>query len=231
MWQTRLVVQIKHQQKGVWVLRILIINPNSDLETNRILKTKADAFLKDNCQVDCVNVTNAPKLVSAYEDYCRSTPEMIAMVREGQTKYDAFIVACHSDPNLDVLREISTKPVVGIAESSMKFASMLGNGFAVISPSPKSISKKYALARKYHCDHLLKTIQVSASDDEQDLLVAAQKATQVAAPVDVIVLGCANYANADKYLEKELGIPVIDGLACALILASGLAAYQQYHNK
>lgn len=212
-------------------MNILVINPNSDLETNRILKAKADAFLGNAFHVDCVSVKNAPKLVSSYEDYCRSTPEMINIVREGQTKYDAFIVACHSDPNLDVLREISVKPVVGIAEASMKFASMLGNGFAVVSPSPKSISKKYALARKYHCDHLLKTIQVSASDDESDLLAAAAKAVAAAAPVDVIVLGCANYANADKYLEKELGIPVLDGLACALILASGLATYQRYHQR
>lgn len=212
------------------MLNILIINPNSDLETNRILKAKADAFSGKDCNVDCVNVKNAPKLVSSYEDYCRSTPEMIEIVREGQEKYDAFIVACHSDPNLEVLREISAKPVVGIGEASMRFATMMGNGFAVISPSPKSISKKYALARKYHCDHLLKTIQVSASDDEKDLLAAALKATKAAAPVDVIVLGCANYANADKYLERELGIPVLDGLACALILASGLAAYRKYHN-
>ena len=210
-------------------MNILIINPNSDLETNRIMQAKADAFLGNGDRADCVSVKNAPKLVSSYEDYCRSTPEMIDIVRKGQEKYDAFIVACHSDPNLDVLREISAKPVVGIAEASMKFASMLGNGFAVISPSPKSISKKYALARKYHCDHLLKTIQVSASDDEKDLLAAAIKATQAAAPVDAIVLGCANYAGADKYMEKELGIPVLDGLACALILASGLATYQKYH--
>ena len=210
-------------------MNILIINPNSDLETNRILQAKAEAFLSDGCKADCVSVKNAPKLVSSYEDYAKSTPEMVDIVRSGQEKYDAFIVACHSDPNLDLLREISAKPVVGIAEASMKFASMLGNGFAVISPSPKSISKKFALARKYHCDHLLKTIQVTNSDDEKDLLAAALRATKAASPVDVIVLGCANYAYADKYLEKELNIPVLDGLVCALILASGLANYQKYH--
>ena len=46
--------------------------------------------------------------------------------------------------------------------------------------------------------------------------------------MDVIVLGCANYANADAYVEKHLGIPVLDGVACALIVASGLVHYQTY---
>lgn len=211
-------------------MKILIINPNSDTETNKILLKKADSFFSSSNSVDCVSVKNTPKLVSSYEDYVRSTPEMIDIVKNGQEKYDAFIVACHSDPNLDVLREISKKPVIGIAEASMKFATIMGNGFAVISPSPKSISKKFALARKYHCEHLLRTIQVSDSDDEKDLLDAARRATKAALAVDVIVLGCANYATADKYIEKELGIPVLDGLACALILASGLAEYQKYHN-
>jgi allantoin racemase len=208
-------------------MRILIINPNSDTGTNKLMEKKVEAFVKGAYEVECVNVKSAPKLVSSYEDYVKSTPEMIDFVRNGGDKYDAFIVACHSDPNLDVLREITDKPVVGIAEASMKFASMMGNTFAVISPSKKSISKKLALARKYHCNDLLKTIKVSKSDNEDDLLQAAKEAIEEA-NVDVIVLGCANYTNADRYLENQLKIPVLDGVACALILASGLVAYKKY---
>jgi allantoin racemase len=208
-------------------MKILIINPNSDIETNRIMQKKANSFVNGTYEVECVNVKNAPKLVSSYEDYAKATPEMIDIVRNSGDKYDAFIVACHSDPNLDVLREITDKPVVGIAEASMKFASMQGNSFAVISPSKKSISKKFALARKYHCNDLLKIIKVSKSDNEDDLLEASRMAVEEG-NVDVIVLGCANYAGADKYIEKQLGIPVLDGVACALIMASGLAAYKKY---
>lgn len=208
-------------------MKILIINPNSDIETNRIMQKKANSFVNGTYEVECVNVKNAPKLVSSYEDYAKSTPEMIDIVRNSGDKYDAFIVACHSDPNLDVLREITDKPVVGIAEASMKFASMHGNSFAVISPSKKSISKKFALARKYHCNDLLKIIKVSKSDNEEDLLEASRMAVEEG-NVDVIVLGCANYAGSDKYIEKQLGITVLDGVACALIMASGLAAYKKY---
>lgn len=207
-------------------MKILIINPNSDANTDRIMKEKADKLALPGVEVDVVHATKAPKLVCSYEEQASSGEEMIQIVRSTADIYDAYIVACHSDPNLDLVREIAGKPVVGIAEASLKMAASMGNGYAVISPSPNSISKKIALAHKYHCDDLLRTIAVTKSDDQEDLLEAAKTALQGFC-VDVIVLGCANYSNADGYLERQLGIPVLDGVACALILVSGLVHYQK----
>lgn len=206
-------------------MKILIINPNSDENTDRIMAAKASHLALPGVEVDVTHVTRAPKLVSSYEDQAVSGEEMVEIVRGAGQEYDAFLVACHSDPNLDLVREITDKPVVGIAEASMKLAASMGNGFAVISPSPKSISKKIALARKYHCDHLLRTIKVTKSDSNEDLLEAAREALQEFG-VDVIVLGCANYSNADGYIQRELGVPVLDGVACALFMAAGLVSYQ-----
>lgn len=211
-------------------MKILIINPNSDEGTNKIIQKKAEEFVDGAYEVDCINVKNAPELVSSYEDYAEAAPEMIDIIRTNEDKYDSFIVACHADPNLDLLKEITDKPVVGIAESSMKIASMLGNSFAVITPSKKIISKKLALARKYHCNDLLKAIKVAKSNDKEDLLEAAKKAAEEN-DVDVIVLGCANYANEDRYIEKQINLMVLDGVACALIIASGLASYKRFKDK
>jgi len=205
-------------------MRILIINPNSDTHTDSVMAVKAKALALPDVDVDVIHMNSAPKLVCSYEEQAVSIGEMVDAVKKTEDMYDAFIIACHSDPNLDLIREITSKPVIGIAEASMKIASMMGNGFAVISPSPKSISKKIALAHKYHCDDLLKTIKVTKSDSNEDLLSAAKEAVQEFG-VDVIVLGCANYANADAYIEKKLHVPVLDGIACALIFASGLACY------
>lgn len=185
---------------------------------------KAKNLALPQVEVDVTHVTNAPKLVCSYEEQAGSGAEMTELVRSTCDVYDAYIVACHSDPNLDLIREVAGKPVVGIAEASLKMAASMGNGYAVISPSPNSISKKIALAHKYHCDALLRTIKVTKSEEKEDLLEAAKLARQEFG-VDVIVLGCANYANADGYIERELGVPVLDGVACALILASGLVYY------
>ena len=42
---------------------------------------------------------------------------------------------------------------------------------------------------------------------------------------EVLVLGCAGFAELDKRMERELGVPVLDGVVCALIVATGLVKY------
>jgi allantoin racemase len=42
---------------------------------------------------------------------------------------------------------------------------------------------------------------------------------------EVIVLGCAGLAGLDKRLQQRLNVPVLDGVVCALIIASGLSRY------
>ena len=119
-------------------MRILIINPNSDTHTDSVMAVKAKALALPDVDVDVIHMNSAPKLVCSYEEQAVSIGEMVDAVKKTEDMYDAFIIACHSDPNLDLIREITSKPVIGIAEASMKIASMMGNGFAVISPSPKS---------------------------------------------------------------------------------------------
>lgn len=210
-------------------MKILIINPNSDEKTDACIRQKAEAFAAGDCQVEVRHIKAAPKLVSSYEHMATALPEMTEIVRKG-IEYDAFIVACHSDPNLDLLKEISTKPVVGIAEASMKIASMYCNGFAILSPSVHSIPKKWSLAEKYHCGSLYKGAGICMGDDKESICLAAAEAVEKY-HVDGIVLGCANYAMADRFVEEKLGIKVFEGVACALIIAMGMVRYEQYKNK
>ena len=42
---------------------------------------------------------------------------------------------------------------------------------------------------------------------------------------EVIVLGCAGMAGLDKRIQEALGVPVLDGVICALIIAEGLVRY------
>ena len=210
-------------------MKILIINPNSDENTDNCIRQKAQAFVDGACQVEVKHIASAPKLIASYEHMAGELPEMLQIIRE-EKEYDAFIIACHSDPNLDVLKEVSDRPVVGIAEASMKIASMYCNGFAILSPSVKSIPKKWTLAEKYHCGTLYRGAAVCEGDDEESVYRAACEAVD-RYHVDGIVLGCANYALADSYVEEKLGIPVFEGVACALMIAMGMVSYERYKRK
>jgi len=210
-------------------VNILIINPNSDNEMTSLIKESARAFAKDAFAVECLPTPDAPRFIETYEDQVKAAPGMIRIVRENEDQYDGFIVACHCDPNLDVLKEISAKPVVGIGEASMQIAAMLGHKFSVVSTSPHSIPMKEALIRKYHLQDSLASVrapsaQLADADDETKYLETARAAIQEDM-AEVIVLGCAGLSGLDKRLQKELNVPVLDGVVCALVLATGFVRY------
>ena len=211
-------------------MRILIINPNSDLEMTAAIQRSADSFANGEFDVVCTPTPGAPKFIETYEDQIKAAPGMVQLVRENENEFDAFIVACHCDPNLDAMKEISKKPVVGIGEASMKIASMLGHRFSVVSTAKHSIPNKEALIRKYHLQDLLASVrapedETATASDEEKYLQTAQSAMKEDM-AEVIVLGCAGMAGLDKRLEEKLEAPVLDGVVCALIIATGLIKYR-----
>lgn len=210
-------------------MRILIINPNSDEKMTEKIQKTAEEFVGSEVEVVCRLTPGAPLFIESCEDQTRAAPGMIQMVRENEHTCDAFIVACHCDPNLDLLKEITEKPVIGIGEASMKIASMLGHSFSVISTSEHSIPHKEVLARKYHLQDVMVSVRcppeaLSQCTDEEKYVRTAELALKEDR-AEVIVLGCAGMTGLDKILERKLHVPVLDGVVCALIIAGGLVKY------
>lgn len=210
-------------------MKILIINPNSSPEMTGKIKETALHFAAGSYEVDCLLTPNAPDYIETYEDQLKAAPGMIRLVRENEETCDAFVVACHCDPNLDAIKEITKKLVVGIGEASMKIATMLGHRFSVVTDTIHSIPNKEALARKYHLQDVLASARAPERGSgglsfEEKIFQAAETAVKED-DAEVLVLGCAGMTGLDKRLEEQLGVPVLDGVVCALIIASGLVKY------
>ena len=210
-------------------MKILIINPNSDMKMTEAIQKTASNFVDKDFEVICTPTSGAPKFIETYEDEIKTAPGMIQLVRENEKNFDAFIVACHDDPNLDTIKEITQKPVVGIGEASMKIASMLGHRFSVVSTSKHSIPLKEALVRKYHLQDILASVRAPEKDfeeySEEDKYFHVSKLAIECDMAEVIVLGCAGMTGLDKRLQEKLKAPVLDGVICALIIVMGLLKY------
>ena len=205
-------------------MKILLINPNSDPEMTATIRSAAEHFAAGEFDVVTELTPDAPKFIETYEDQVKAATGMIQLVRDYESEYDAFIVACHCDPNLDTIKEITRKPVVGIGEASMKLATMLGHRFSVVSATSHSTPNKEALIRQYHLQDQLASVRSPADENltcslEEKFLEAAQLALDED-KAEVIVLGCACLAGLDKSLQGRLGVPI-----CALIIAVGLVKY------
>jgi len=210
-------------------MRILIINPNSDDEMTGKIEKSARTFAAGEFEVVCRATPGAPRFIETYEDEALAAPGMIQILRDNHGAFDAFIIACHCDPNLDLMKEISRKPVVGIGEASMKIATMLGHRFSVVATAAHSIPNKEALVEKYHLRGLLASVRAPEGQRRDEPLEEIYFRTAQAAiqrdGAEIIVLGCAGLAGVDKQLQEKLGVPVLDGVVCALIIASGLVRY------
>lgn len=209
-------------------MKIMIINPNSDPVMTKFIQDSADEYALGEFFVICKLTPGASHFIGSYEDIANSALGMIQLIRENESEYDGFVIACGGDPNLDLMKEITRKPVVGMAESSMKIASMLGHRFAIIQTTKRSVPYKESLIYKYHMDSVgfakVSKEGISHYRNEREIYEAAKSAIEEDG-AEVIILSCAGMAGIDRILTKKLGVPVLDGIKCGLIILTGLIRY------
>ena len=210
-------------------MRILIINPNSDAAMTTAIQESAVSYAGDLFDVETRATPGAPRFLETYEDEVRSGPGMMELMEEHEKEFDAFVVACHSDTNLHAVRERTKKPVIGIGEASMRMATFLGHSFSVVTTHRHSVPGKRAQVRALQLEDWLASIRAPDNGEEgwtdQELFLELSRRTVEEDGAEVIVLGCAGLAGMDRTIQEKLGVPVLDGVVCGLILAGGLARY------
>ena len=217
-------------------MRILLINPNTSEEFTRKIQAIADQYAFSGTTAVAMNPASGPRSIEGIYDELLSSQGTLKLAIAHMDEYDAFVIACYSDhPVIYALREITDKPVLGIAEASMYVACMLGHTFSVVTtneewePLLRDAVGHYGLTDR--CASVRSTRMPvlaleSASQEETTALIL--KTAQQAIDQDdaeVICLGCAGMAGIDKELQEALGIPVLDGVVCALKLLEGMVGY------
>lgn len=210
-------------------MKILIINPNSDSEMTAAIQESAETFAAEALHVQTVPTPGAPRFIETHADKLRCGPGMLEILKANEAAYDAFVIACHSDVNIEAMREATRKPVIGIGEASMKLASFLGRTFSVVTTHQHSVPGKLEQARKCHVQEQLVSVRAPDPGEEGlgglDLFLELSRRAREEDRAEVIVLGCAGLSGLDRKIREALDVPVLDGVVCALILASGFARY------
>lgn len=207
-------------------MKILVVNPNSDPQMTEVIRRSAEAFADGDLEVRCVGNPDGPHFIDSYREQLEAGPGTLALIRSHEDDYDAFVLACGDDPNLDAAKEVTSKPVVGIGEASMKLATMLGHRFSVVTTGPDAIPHHEQMARAYGVEADLASVRAPEGEGgdwhDADLYRAPARAAVEEDGAEVIVLSCAGLAHAARELQDDLGVPVLDGVVSALIVASGL---------
>ncbi|KQP39928.1 aspartate/glutamate racemase family protein [Pseudorhodoferax sp. Leaf274] len=214
-------------------MQLLIINPNISTSVTALIEAEArrsaSATTSLSMQTAPFGVayieTRFEALIGAY-----ATSQVAAEHAPG---HDAVIVAAFGDPGLAGLREVLPMPVLGLTESALASACLLGQRFSIVAISQR-ISAWYRevveangligrLASIRALDQPLAGIGSVQTDHGQALQALCERAVAEDG-ADVIVLAGAPLAGLARSLRGQLPVPVVDGVSSAVRHAESLVA-------
>lgn len=207
---------------------ILVINPNSDALVTEGLSLAAAPFRRpDGPAIECLTIAESPPGILTQRDVDEAGLR-VAELAQRRPDATALVIACYSQPGLDLVRSEAACPVFGIQDAGVLAALALADRFGVIAVAEASIPRHLRNLRRMGIDNRLagevapaRVLSVAESGDAKAsyglLLEAGERLKKMGA--GAIVLGCAGMSRQRAGLEKGLGIPVIDPTQAALALA------------
>lgn len=212
-------------------MKILLINSNENRDITKRMMKIAEKVAHVSTQIEGINASSGVPVVKTPEDIDKAAEATYDTILANEEKYDAFIIACFSDPGLWKARRDCKKPVLGMAESCMFYAGMRGLKFVVITgeekmcPAIEKQVKEYGLWER--CSGVIAVdagyVETFLKKEElYPLYLEKIKDYQKEHRVDVLCLGGAVFTDWKEQLEKDLGIPVMEGVEMAVKAAQDM---------
>ena len=212
-------------------MRLLVINPNISDSVTALIRAEAERSAAPGTELTVLTApfgvayieTRFEALVGAY-----ATAQVAA---ENLAGHDAVIVAAFGDPGLAGLREVLPVPVLGMSESALASACLLGHRFSIVAIS-RRITAWYRetveshglsgrLASIRHLDTPLATIGGVQQDHGAKLRELCERVVDEDG-AEVIILAGAPLAGLARTLAGQLPVPVVDGVSSAVKHAESL---------
>lgn len=205
--------------------KILVINPNSNESVTAGLRQSLAGYSSE-ADVDCCTLEEGPFGIESDDDITRVIPLVHTKIASS-LQYDAFVIACYSDPGLQECRTAFDKPVFGMQQSAVEVAVSMGGKFGVLALSDDSIRRHVTYIKKlgYFSElagelPLNITVDEAANDEStvDKVIVAGQRLVDDFGAASLI-LGCAGMAAIKRDAEKKLPVPIIEPAQAAVDLA------------
>lgn len=213
-------------------MKLLVVNPNTTRSMTDKIAAAARSVARPDTEIVPTQPGPGPASIQGFLDIARSHHGLLDEVAR-HNDVDATIVACFDDTGVDALRCLSNGPVIGIGEAAFHAATLIACRFSVVTTLPRAVPgledniARYGLSRR--CVGIraanVPVLELERDAATAETLISAEIAKAVAEDnADAIVLGCAGMADLNTRLSRRFGLPVIDGVACAVAMAEALVA-------
>jgi allantoin racemase len=215
-------------------MKLLLVNPNTSAVMTADMTAAAQAVAAPGTTVVGRQPSFGPVSIESHFDDVFGAAGVAEQVRLAAGEgFDAVVIACFGDPGLDAARELTTAPVLGIAEAAFHAASMVATGFSVVTTMTRTCVIAERLVLRYGFERTCRGIHGTdipvlalehCGEETVAQIEAAARAALARDRSEAIVLGCGGMAALCRTLQQRLGVPVIDGVSAAVKFAEALVA-------
>ena len=206
---------------------IIVINPNSNEHVTRSMNTALEPLrLANGPIIRSVTNVDGPSGIESQQDADTAALQVVDIIKRNNSA-DAFVIACFSDPGIFAAREVTNKPVFGIAESGILTALSLGSSFGILAILDTSVPRHIRYIRSLGLEKRLAGdlaigLGVAELSDEQKTFHRRQEVGRKLrdnSGASVLILGCAGMARYRLGLQESLGMAVVDPSQAAVSMA------------
>lgn len=216
-------------------MTIAVINPNASVAMTELIERECQALTGLRQALVFHRCEQSPPSIEGHSDGAQAAYWLAEKIRACEAMDEpprAYVIACFDDTGLDAARELTRAPVLGIGESAMQAASLLGHRFTVLTSLERSIPILTRNLRHYgygeRCAGVyasnVSVLALEADPASYDLVLERAWLALEQSRGEMLVLGCAGMSHWVARLQKDVGVPVIDGVRIAVVVADALAS-------
>lgn len=209
-------------------MRLLLINPNRTQAVTDAVLAAARAVARPDTQLRALTGRRGPAIIASRTEDVLAQQEVLELAHAHACEADAIVLAVSLDSALWPCRELLDIPVIGMTEAGLLMGATLAARIGVLTYGARMAPLYRELVARHGLADRLAGVQVLDLTPEQSLAAPAAAQAQVLAGVErlasregaeaVLLAGAAMAAMAGV-LQPRTPVPLLDGVACAVVLA------------
>lgn len=214
-------------------MKLLLINPNISDSVTTLILDEARRSASPGTELTALTAPFGVAYIETRFEALIGAYACAQVAAENAAGHDALVLAAFGDPGLAAIREALDIPVLGLTESALMSACMLGQRFSIVAIS-RRITAWYRecvqaqgldgrLASIRFLDRPLRDVGAIQADHEALLLELCRHAVEQDG-ADVIILAGAPLAGLARAVAGRIPVPVVDGVSSAVRHAESLVA-------
>jgi Asp/Glu/hydantoin racemase len=212
-------------------MKLLLVNPNITEVMTEAMAEEAHRFASPGTEIVAVTAAFGTQYVENRGEAAIASHAVLDAMARHATGCDAAIVCAFGDPGLAAAREFADIPVVGIEESAILAAWMLGRRYSIICLTPRlrtwyiECAQEHGLAGRLASvralDSPIADITRARQQFRGHLIELCMRAIEQD-EAEVIIFGGGPIAGLAREVCDDIPVPTLDGVSCAVRMAEAL---------